>query len=157
MRLSEPNEPNFLRKFKSQYSGADSSRHERPLARPRKQKETEDDDAPTYVDEHGRDIITKAEYDAMLNGESHIPEGMTEQTPKATEDQQELVREDGQAVRESEAAAIGTLRKRRIGKVIGKDDEVIDNAKGLVNPGEKRLAKKIRKVRLSFDGEATVA
>lgn len=93
----------------------------------------------------------------MLNGETRTREEVVEQTPKITEDQQEPVREDEQVAREPKTAVIGALGKRRIGKVIGKDDEVIDNAKGLATPGEKRPVKKARKVKLSFDGEATPA
>lgn len=107
-----------------------------------------------YVDEYGRDTFTKAEYDAMLNGESHTKEDVVEKTSKTTEDPQESVEENEQAVREPIIAAIGALGKRRRGKVIGKDDEVTDEVKALKTIGKRGPSKKAKKVNLSFDGEA---
>ncbi|KAL9123369.1 MAG: hypothetical protein Q9187_000096 [Circinaria calcarea] len=151
---SESSEPSFLRKLKSQYAGADSSRHERPSARPRKQRDSEGDDEPMYVDEYGRDTITKAEYDAMLNGEGHTKEDVVEQTSATTENPQESVEENEQAVRKPVIAAIGALGKRRRGKVVGKGDEVTDEVKVSTTIGKKRPLKKAKKVNLSYDEEA---
>ena len=92
----------------------------------------------------------------MLNEESQTPDETVEKTFTTTEDQQESAREDEQAIREPKTAAIGALRKRRIGKVIGKDDEVTDKVKGLATLSEKQRVKKTKKVKLSFDEEATL-
>jgi hypothetical protein len=65
----ESREPSFLRKLKSQYGG-DQDRHERPIARPRKDRADDEDEGPTYVDEASNDTISKEDYEKMINPES---------------------------------------------------------------------------------------
>ena len=63
---ADSNEPAFLRRLRAKHGGGDSARHERPLARPRKQVKDGEDDQPTYVVEGSQDTLSKAEYEALM-------------------------------------------------------------------------------------------
>ena len=159
----ESNEPKFLRKLKCQYGGVDSTRHEHPLSRPNKQKEEDDDDEPTYVDEDTRDIISKAQYNALLSGEKHLPvEGAgcsTENQDKPSEELEEPGEPREPKIRlpakEQQIAAIGASGKRKVAKIIGNEED--DFQVKLVNKESskgKKSTKKLKKIRLSFDEQA---
>ena len=163
--MIESNEPTFLRRLKAEYAGGDSARHERPLARPRKQlKDGEDDDQPIYVVEGSEDILSKAEYEALMehtndkerdeNGCASSPQPHIE-AGKLVEGSNEVSEDIAPAKQKS--AAIGGSNKRRIAKVIGEDDNdggPNQGKKTSVPPTKKSKAKKGKKVKLCFDEEA---
>ncbi|MCJ1389424.1 hypothetical protein MMC18_002281 [Xylographa bjoerkii] len=159
----ESKEPAFLRKLKNEYGDRNSDRHERPLARPRKQKDGEDDDdEPTYVDVESNDTLTKAQYEAILEKEEQVIS--EEQHLKALESNNDdavthdVVKSVGSEPpsRKELVVAIGGTGKRRIAKVVGNDgqdqnvEECLQEAKV-----EKRSRKKSKKIKLSFDDEGT--
>ncbi|MCJ1247338.1 hypothetical protein MMC30_004552 [Trapelia coarctata] len=163
----ESKEPSFLRKLKSEYGGNNSGRHERPLARPRKQKgaDEDEDDEPTYVVDGGRDTLTKAEYDALMNPQDEAvsqakgvrdgeatesANGSAESTRIATDQAEDLP----QPAKKEVVATIGGTGKRRIAKVVGDDPEG-DEGKEDRKPAAsaKKAAKPKKKVKLSFDEE----
>ena len=162
---SDSKEPTFLRKLKSEHGGSDSARHERPLARPRKAKDAEDDDEPTYVDEDSHDTITKLQYEALLRLADEVASDETHsETPNLLNDgvgcdtPAEDVME-GPLPRKEMVATVGVSAKRRIAKVVGNGEDYHDEASGkevlatdqkAITLG-KKLAKKPKKVKLSFD------
>ncbi|KAK0365531.1 hypothetical protein LTR91_002925 [Friedmanniomyces endolithicus] len=57
--------PPFLQRLHDQKAGrGDTDRHERPLARPMRAKDPNDDDGPTVVDESG-ETVSKMEYEKL--------------------------------------------------------------------------------------------
>ena len=157
-RHIESNEPNFLRKLKSQYGGIDSAHRNRPLERPRKHKEMDDEDEPTYVDEDNGDTISRAEYSALLtrnNEPSH------QATPEKTSDERsknECPAEEADLASSTNSqnrqqlAAIGSADKKRRAKVIGDGSEKDDNQPEKAIPArDQKPRKKRKKVKLSFD------
>ncbi|MCJ1480224.1 hypothetical protein MMC06_000378 [Schaereria dolodes] len=158
----ESNEPSFLRKLKSEYGSNSSGRHERPIARPRKAQDDGDDNEPTYVDEGSHDTISKAEYDAMLNSSEYSVDGKDmEQSPSVADTeaaQPETASEkinSGQ-MKEQKLAAIGSLGKRKIARVIGGDERRTElKTDGRAAMKGKKLSKPKRKIKLSFDEVAT--
>ncbi|MCJ1402751.1 hypothetical protein MMC11_005972 [Xylographa trunciseda] len=158
----ESKEPAFLRRLKNEYGGGNSDRHERPSARPRKQKHSEDDeDEPTYVDEDSNDTLTKAEYEAILKEEQVMSEEQHSESlelhndSKITHDAAVNIANET-STRKELVAAIGGTGKRRVAKVIG-DDDLDQNGQELVpeTKAGKRSSKKPKKIKLSFNDEGT--
>ena len=57
--------PPFLQRLHAQNAGrGDQDRHERPLARPKRAKDHDEDDEPTVVDEAG-ETVSKAELEKI--------------------------------------------------------------------------------------------
>jgi len=158
----ESKEPAFLRKLKNEYGGSNSDRHERPSARPRKQKDGEDDDdEPTYVDEESNDTLTKAQYEAILTAEQVMLKEQHIEPPKAHNDgavPQDAAEKISNEIssRKELVAAIGGAGKRRIAKVVG-DDGTDQNGQERVQDANvgKRSSKKPKKIKLSFNDECT--
>ena len=162
---ADSNEPAFLRRLRAKHGGGDSDRHERPLARPRKQVKDGEDDQPTYVVEGSQDTLSKAEYEALMGTAND--EKQDENEP-ASSPQPDLGADKsargGNEVSENvvpakqKTAAIGGSNKRRLAKVVGEDgdDDGEPNVeeKGPAPTGKKPKAKKGKKVKLSFDEEA---
>lgn len=158
----EANEPAFLRRLKAEHGGGDSSRHERPLARPRKQmKDGEEDDEPTYVVEASQDTLSKEEYEALVKGKVH-DKAVNEETSSSTPSlaiSKFNEKDDAHPSRNEPAkqkvAAIGASNKRRLVKVVGdEDDEAASLVKGEpARQARTPKAKKGKKVKLSFDAE----
>lgn len=161
----EANEPAFLRRLKAEHGGGDSSRHERPLARPRKQmKDGEEDDEPTYVVEASQDTLSKEEYESLVKGKVH-DKAVNEETSSSTPSlaiSKLNEKDDAHPPRNEPAkqkvAAIGASNKRRLFKVVGDEGDEDDEAASLVQGEPARQArtpkaKKGKKVKLSFDAE----
>lgn len=155
----ESNEPAFLRRLRGEH-GRDSMRHEHPLARPRKQKTSEDkDEEPTYVQEDSHDTISKAEYDALMkNIEVQKLENLVVVPPTRPDDLEGPRGESGKFPQDptplkQQMAGIGGNAKRRLAKVVGEDNGMEDSQHhvgGLIN-GNKFKPKKRKKVKLSFN------
>lgn len=168
----ESNEPAFLRKLKVQYGGTDSARHQQPLARPRKQRNSteEDGDEPVYVHEADpHEPISKSEYDALMDdkvtedqdgpfataeepsaqaGKACIPMG-----PSSEPDDVRAVMH--KAPSKQQIAVIGAASKKRSAKVIG-DGSIIDEAVGFAGKPESTKSqkpKKAKRQKLSFQDD----
>lgn len=160
----ESNEPAFLRELRSQYGGADSARHDRPLARPRKHVEDdEEDDQPTFVVEGSQDTLSKAEYEALMgvaNDEKHDEtEGVSDGQPSAEDEKprdSSTEIPDNATPAKKQSASIGASNKRRFAKIVGNEDEGIAKSHGVdsARTTEKPKTKKGKKVKLSFAEEA---
>ncbi|KAJ5152184.1 hypothetical protein N7492_010479 [Penicillium capsulatum] len=157
----EANEPAFLQKLRGQY-GNQSGRLERPSARPRKPKDDkDDDDAPVYVDEASNEVLSKEEYQAL------VQEGAPGEKNDASQDQS-TTEGDGKAPHEAESTPkqsnlteVGGQRKRKQVKVVG-EEEKVENPEALeasktqeIKPkaSASRKSKKAKKIKLSFDEE----
>ena len=154
----DANEPSFLRKLKSEYGGGNSIRHERPIARPKRLKNEDEDDEPAYVDETTNDTISKVEFEAMQSGENRALLGSnkdevlikTSEDPEFSAEEVERIT----STQKQQLAGIGAFTKRKAVKVVGQNDEEVEaKSKGNSNTKEKNAAKKAKKVKLSFDEE----
>ena len=180
----ESNEPAFLRKLRGEHSDRDSSRHERPLARPRKQVwEGEPEDQPTYVVEDSQDTLSKAEYEALLAANGLDKQGGIKEpsSAKLRHDIEEAESGMNKMAREAapvrqQVAGIGRSIKRPLAKAVGDEeaeeekededeheDEDEDNGQTATKRGssakknKKTRAKKAKKIKLSFDEVDTEA
>ena len=114
------------------------------------------------MDEGSHDTISKAEYDAMLNSSEYSVDGKDmEQSPSVADTeaaQPETASEkinSGQ-MKEQKLAAIGSLGKRKIARVIGGDERRTElKTDGRAAMKGKKLSKPKRKIKLSFDEVAT--
>ncbi|CAK42060.1 hypothetical protein CBS63078_9135 [Aspergillus niger] len=150
----EAKQPAFLQRLKNQY-GDTSGRLERPIARPRKPRDDNDDDAPTYVDEESNEIISKEEYEALVRGEDNKD---TEDSHKDTKEP--ATGEEGKANTQAEApvskqnvAEIGGPRKRKQAKVVGEDNPSEETEKVEKKESGTRKPKQKKKIKLSFDDD----
>ena len=168
--IVESEEPAFLRRLRGECGGEHRGRSHQSQARLRKAKDTEadGDDAPTYVFENGQDMMTKAEYDALLLQGARAEEPVVEEESKVDGDKNSIVPAPSDKSIQSNAndevqqdasvkernAAIGTSSRKRVAKVV-KDDEGEEqdcNDAKKMNTMKKPL-KKSKKVKLSFDHE----
>lgn len=166
-RNTDPKEPAFLRRLRGEHGNADSARHDRPLARPKKHKiSDDDDDEPTYVDGNSQNAISKADYDTLMNPQkpekdersgSSSPISQSCQMEKhATMSNDRLEHEvpPSQLV-----ASIGGNSKRRLAKTIGHDGKSAHRSPNenpsVIDSGSiskfKKTVKKTKKMKLSFD------
>jgi len=153
-----------LRRLRGEYVG-ESARHERPLARPRKQKIGEDEDEePTYVQEDSHDTISKAEYEALVK-DAEVEKQDSKIVPPVTEATDDLERplakpdKSGQdpALWTQQVARIGANAKKRLAKVVGEDDGTEDREHhnvGRAITARKPKTKKGKKIKLSFNEES---
>ncbi|KAL6721596.1 hypothetical protein ACLMJK_000700 [Lecanora helva] len=163
----EAKEPSFLRKLRAQRQGDDLDRHEKPLARPRKQMQNnEEDDQPIYVDEDGLRTLSKSEYD-HLAGRQEEQKSLQDELPSSineskgandipgTEDVEDTTASEISS-RTQQAAAIGAPKKRRLAKVVGEGVEEAGGAKigNSRQQQENHKSQKVKKVKLSFDEES---
>lgn len=163
--VAEAKEPSFLRKLREENGGGGSLRHERPLARPRKQRAgDEDDDQPTYVDEESRDTISRAEYESLLGRQTRSDNAAIRSKLDGTEVVQPSiageVEDDGdeKTVRiKQQVAVIGAQKRKKVAKVIGDDTQDHKDTGNKIVSTESRADKKPnkrKKVKLSFDEDA---
>ncbi|KAL8675003.1 MAG: hypothetical protein Q9168_000598 [Polycauliona sp. 1 TL-2023] len=164
----ESKDPSFLRKLKGEFGGTDSARHRQPQARAKKLRSTEDedDDQPVYVhDQDPSEVLSKAEYDALVKA----PSASTEQHPveeaqlhtnaHASEEKVSLAQANpgGQMRQESEAketiAGIGGSSKKRSAKIVGDDasSDEISKSETAAHVVKKQAPKKGKKIKLSFE------
>ncbi|CAI6332764.1 unnamed protein product [Periconia digitata] len=138
-------QPAFLQRMRAQLAGDGSGRHDRPVARNRKEKVDDEDDAPTYVMEDTNDSMTKAEYEAMVarkeaeEEESAKDVGETKITAPA-------------AAKKDNIAEVGKAsKKRKAVKVIGNEgEEDANDSKDLGKKVTKKAKKKGKPIKLSF-------
>ena len=160
--MKESNEPRFLRKLKGQYGGGDAVRHERPIVRPKKHKDEDDDDAPTYVVEESHDTISKAEYDALLaqtdrhkgdEQQADLPKKVEDDTERLTVGEVESTQKHTNATQQ--IASIGASTKRKLARIVGEDDVKVDDGQSPQSSAAPKTTKKHKKrVKLSFEEDA---
>jgi len=137
-------------------STGDSARHEQPIARNKRLKQDDEDDAPTYVLEESNHALTKDEYDALVSGKD-----------AKDSDKANVVRAGEERLAEGETKSkdkiveVGsTAKKRKAAKVIsdeqeaskkGEDDE--DDAKAMKVKTVKKPKKRAKPVKLTFGEE----
>lgn len=153
--------PPFLQRLHAQNAGrGDTDRHERAIARPKRAKDPNDDDGPTVVDESG-ETLTKNEVAHLTNDSAAKDEDSTMGGKLADDGEPAALRADvkHEAQRADQKVTDGTAqKKRKVGKVVGEeDDEVENDAKrlNLVSKPSSKAAKKPKKkakpIKLAFD------
>lgn len=154
--------PPFLQRLHNQNAGrGDTDRHERAIARPKKAKDPNDDDGPTVVDESG-ETLSKDEVEQLTKQ----PEPGIQDTSSvkgeldlATEPTASGALQDTKAS-ESKVTDGTAMKKRKVAKVIGTEDEDDDagtkpeaGAENGVAKAMKKAKKKSKPVKLAFDEE----
>lgn len=158
--LPENQEPAFLRKLKAQFGGNNDGRQERPSARPKKPKNDDLDDEPTYVDEESQQTLTKAEYNELAGikpagvestDEKDTPRGPdTENQPTIPEN---ATGQPGTGEPRKEAIALigSTASKRKAARIVGQEEDDMKIPSRVLNADQKKKSSKGKKVKLSFD------
>ena len=168
--ITDARTPAFLQRLKGQYGGP-GDRQNVQFARPKKQLIDAGDDEPTYVDEHGRETISKDDYEKMTSGEVDEDHGLSKgrtdeqlqpHEPTASENDDSGAANVAKPSKEPQAT-FGSSKKRKAVKVAGDEDETKDaiaesdpqarkpedEVKSAVE--KKSKPKKAKKVKLSFD------
>ncbi|KAM0722114.1 hypothetical protein Q7P37_001555 [Cladosporium fusiforme] len=156
--------PPFLQRLRAQNAGygedGDPDRHERPLARPKKAKNPDEDDGPTVVDESG-ETVSKEEYEKQLKGTAEGEEEGGNVTGELKGDGQPEASgappaESASRV-EQKITDGTTVKKRKVGKVVGDDneDDTKDNTgqKNTAQKPAKKAKKKAKPIKLAFEDE----
>ncbi|KIW90928.1 uncharacterized protein Z519_08711 [Cladophialophora bantiana CBS 173.52] len=162
-------EPSFLRRLRGEVGGLDG-RHNVQIARPKKDRlKTGDDeeDEPVIVDERG-ERIEKAELERRMKGGDETEQSAEKEAgAQAEEAKQNPEHSERQMV--SRIGASANSKKRKVGKVVGGEDE--DDRDSTVNKAPKQGTgpkekddkhpaakigpvapkKKGKKIKLSFD------
>lgn len=157
---TEAKEPAFLQRLKSQYGGENS--RENPQRRPKRLRNDDDDDAPTYVEEGSNEVISKEEYDALVRGDDpkdpEADENGTGQTEAASNEAVLPKTAKGEDLKSRQnVAGIGGPKKRKQGKVVGdeaageEEEEGVDRQEQTSVANKPKQKKKKKKVKLSFD------
>ena len=151
----ESKEPAFLRRLRSEHANGDTSRHERPLARPRKLGDAGkvDDDGPTYVDDQNHEVISKEAYETLVSkAGTAVPESVKPVEPELSETATTGESSKEELIVKETIAAIGGSTKRRLAKVVGDEEEIKEaphkSGEGTRTP---KKGKKGKKIKLSFD------
>ena len=144
-------------------SGTDLDRHDRPFARPKREKQEDEDDGPTYVLEDSNMDLSKPEYEALLAGKT-LSEERGIQSADADEKEglsttialpaDNPPNQKGDLSAKQRLTEIGKgLKKRKAVKVIGENDDVDVEVKDSKPIGKPK--KKAKTIKLSFDEDAT--
>ena len=156
----ETKEPPFLQKLRGQYGGTAAGRLERPMARPRRPKDNDDDDEPTYVDEESNEVISKEEYNALVHGSNQKEEATAVQAPEPDKQASKTDSDEEKADKQpptskQNLAEIGGPKKRKQAKIVGEDSvPEEEESKGNDNKSKpKKKSEKKKKIKLSFDDQ----
>jgi hypothetical protein len=145
----EAGEPAFLRRLRGQIAGDVSVRHDAPIARNKRMKQDDEDDAPTYVLEDGNESLSKAEYEAMVAGKD--PGDAAEETDDTPQADQ-VVEKEKSKDRIVEAGQVARKRKAvKVGGDFQEEDRLLKVKDGKVT---KKPKKKVKPIKLSFGDEA---
>ena len=132
------------------------------MARPRKQvQEGEKEDEPTYITEGTGDILSKAEYEALVaadHADNEDKSNNLSSSIKANCGIEESKSRDTEVIKaaalvKGQVAGIGVSTKRRPAKVFGTEDEDEADPIGESGPGRNNKnsrIKKGKKMKLSF-------
>ena len=159
-------EPAFLRKLKGEFSGLDG-RHNVQIARPKKDRLKtggDDEDEPVIVDEQG-ERIEKVEFERRAKGDDEA------ENPASTDNGNDPQAVAGESAKQKvlEIGSVAVAKKRKVGKIVGGEEESArdstiespggqkDSAKAKsdkVPQAKKDVAtpnKKTKKIKLSFN------
>ncbi|KAL4901657.1 hypothetical protein BDW74DRAFT_159883 [Aspergillus multicolor] len=146
-------EPAFLRRLRGHY-GDTSGGLERPSQRPRRAREDNEDDGPTYVDAESNEVISKADYEAMVKGGDSQPENDVKENGAGADQDGDSKKADDAASKQN-LAEIGGPRKRKQAKVVRdevNETEGAEKEEKEVRPKDSGPRKqKKKKIKLSFE------
>ncbi|KAH6680442.1 hypothetical protein B0J14DRAFT_470359 [Halenospora varia] len=113
--------PPFLARLKAGQASSDG-RHEFTVARPKKARNPEDDaeDEPVYFNEDTGETLTKKEWEDKEAGEDAKADAETEKGGEVEKEEEKDVKENKE---KEKLAAIGASKKRKVGKIVGGDDD----------------------------------
>jgi hypothetical protein len=148
--------PPFLQRLRAQNTGygddGDPDRHERPLARPKKAKNPDDDDGPTFVDESG-ETVTKEDYEKQLRGDAEGEEDAGNVTGELKGDGKPEASGALPGLRVEQKLTDGAaVKKRKMAKVVGEDEEE-GTEKSTTQKAPKKAKKKAKPIKLAFDDD----
>ena len=152
--------PPFLQRLRAQNTGygddGDPDRHERPLARPKKAKNPDDDDGPTFVDESG-ETVTKEDYEKQLKGDAEGEEDAGNVTGELKGDGKPEALGALPGLRVEQKLTDGAAaKKRKMAKVVGEDEED-GHESSSVDKGAAQKAPKKAKKKTKIDAESDEA
>lgn len=146
--------PPFLQRLKNQHAGL-GDRHERAIARPKRARDTNDEDEPTVVDENGETISNKelAERTAAATTEAELSSNNATTGESASDGAAELFRRPDAQVTDGKAS-----HKRKAVKIVGEDDgTAVDSHVDQISenkPAKKmKMKKKSQAIKLAFEDE----
>lgn len=135
--------PPFLARMQASAASGDG-RHEYDVARPKKPRNADEDTEaePVIFDEETGETLTKEEW---------------EKRDQEQETADKTVGEPKDGAEREKLAAIGVSKKRKMGKVVGADEDAKEPAASKIGAvkGEKKsnTVKKAKKIKLSFGDE----
>ncbi|KAJ8604554.1 hypothetical protein MRB53_041777 [Persea americana] len=147
---AQAREPAFLRRLRDQQAGRDSDRHERQIARPQRLKiaKAEDDDAPTYVDEDTNEVLSVADYKALVVAEGKLEREEAKDEVASASDAAEVLKGETSKLDSTIEAGI-SQKKRKAARIVADDDA--DLATADARKPKMKPKKKVKAVTLSFD------
>jgi hypothetical protein len=147
--IKDDTQPAFLQRLRGELAGDGSGRHENPIARSKRLKQDDEEDAPTYVLEDTNQSMTKAEYEAMVAGKDAENDGISTEGVEKSQDPASATQ-----ARNTIVGVGKTTKKRKAAKVIGEER---GEEKEDFKTSEKKVVKKAKKkgkpVKLSFGDE----
>ncbi|KAH9866973.1 hypothetical protein IAQ61_007563 [Plenodomus lingam] len=148
----DSSQPAFLQRLRGQLQSGDSARHEQPIARNKKAKENDEDDAPTYVLEDTNQSLTKEEYEALLSGKE------SKEDQDATAKTESPDSAEGPAKSKDKIVQVGgSVKKRKAAKIIGDEQDADTTQHQDSSQMNGKVAKKPKKkgkaVKLTFGDE----
>lgn len=152
--------PPFLARMQANHAARDD-RHEFDVLRPRKPRDVDADaeDEPVYFDEGTGESLTRGEWEERDKKEEGEKE---EEGKKEGQEGGEEGKEMGGERRAQNIAVIGVTKKRKMGRVVGADEEGGEERGGekekdttaekgkKLEKGKGKSAKKGKKIKLSF-------
>jgi len=119
------------------------------MARNKKLKNDDEDDAPTYVLEDTNQSLSKAEYEAMVAGDDAKDDNAAADETAA----QESTTRPKKQIKDNITEVGKVLKKRKVAKVIGEEKEDETTAKSTETKVIKKSRKKSKPVKLTFGDE----
>jgi len=151
-----------LQRLRAQNTGygddGDPDRHQVPLARPKKAKNPDDDDGPTFVDESG-ELVSKADYERQLKGDVPGEETGDNVTGELKGDGKPeasgALPADSKPRVEQKLTDGNAVKKRKVAKVVGDEDEddTSKPEKDTAPKAAKKAKKKAKPIKLAFDDD----
>ena len=147
-----------MQRLRGQYGGNTTGGLERPISRPRRARDDNEDDGPTYVDAESNEVISKEDYEAMVKGDgdeqSEQPENGVKDKDADAEKAGDSGKKEGTTSKQN-LAEIGGPRKRKQAKIVGDEFQEAESEKsGEVRLKETKSQKpkqRKKKIKLSFE------
>lgn len=159
----DKSQPAFLQRLRGEIAGSvdDPDRQINPLARPNGPSRLMDgeDDGPTYVMEESNEMLSKAEYEALVNGEKDV------QGEPGDNKAKDAPGENSARAKQNVVTVGGPAKKRKAAKIVGgEDDKEEEEVKAKTNVSNSAKAsssdtkkpakkKKAKAIKLSFGDE----